>query len=361
MDLDKLDSNNPIDYLTNLKSPLNKETCVYLDPFDVFNTKYSKSASAANSNLDTASTKLEEESTKSIYSLEHAVKVKTIETQEEIDQNQNMTLSEIISKKKRQSTIKENKKRCVALNMDGRKKKKTDPKQEAKNLLNNDKESKNMKQEFENNSAGSSVPKIVLVNGIPELQVSSANATRGNDNLVVAKLKLTTSNSFKNYNHTDKWTEQETKKFYRALELFGTDFSLVAQLFPNRNRMQIKNKFLKEEKTSPKKIDEIFSTKDKSALKLLAKVSKLNHFKPPQIKMEDPSDNVGGTNSFDALNQKPKSLLIHNPLELDNTSASRKPRSESFASMTSVDMEIVNDLSDLFKNEPTYNLMNKKS
>jgi len=124
--------------------------------------------------------------------------------------------------------------------------------------------------------------------------------------------------------------------------------------------MQIKNKFLKEEKTSPKKIDEIFSTKNKSAMKLLAKVSKLNSFKQPQIKMEDTS--VGVTNSFDALNSnnKSNSFLIHNPLEIDNTPASRKPRSESFASMTSVDMEIVSDLSDLFKNEPAYNLMNKK-
>lgn len=38
--------------------------------------------------------------------------------------------------------------------------------------------------------------------------------------------------------------------------MFGTDFSMIAQSFPNRNRSQIKNKYLREEKENPKKIEE---------------------------------------------------------------------------------------------------------
>jgi len=48
----------------------------------------------------------------------------------------------------------------------------------------------------------------------------------------------------------------ETRKFYKALEVFGTDFSMIANLFPDRNRIQIKNKFRKEEKESVEVVDE---------------------------------------------------------------------------------------------------------
>jgi hypothetical protein len=67
-----------------------------------------------------------------------------------------------------------------------------------------------------------------------------------------------TSMSFRTKNHTAKWTADETRKFYKAIEIFGADFSLIAQLFPTRNRDQIKNKFRKEEKTNIQKVDEAF-------------------------------------------------------------------------------------------------------
>ena len=46
--------------------------------------------------------------------------------------------------------------------------------------------------------------------------------------------------SFKQRNHTEKWTEEETRKFLKAIEIFGSDFSMIAKLFPKRNRAQIK-------------------------------------------------------------------------------------------------------------------------
>mmetsp|Transcript_3975 Transcript_3975/g.3395 ORF Transcript_3975/g.3395 Transcript_3975/m.3395 type:complete len:120 (+) Transcript_3975:692-1051(+) len=64
--------------------------------------------------------------------------------------------------------------------------------------------------------------------------------------------------SFKQRNHTEKWTEEETRKFLKAIEIFGSDFSMIAKLFPKRNRAQIKNKFRKEEKEKPAEIDDAF-------------------------------------------------------------------------------------------------------
>lgn len=56
----------------------------------------------------------------------------------------------------------------------------------------------------------------------------------------------------------ERWLEEETEKFYRALQIFGTDFSVIERLIPGRSRKQIKNKFNKEEKVNPERIDMVF-------------------------------------------------------------------------------------------------------
>eukprot|EP00826_Nyctotherus_ovalis_P027195 TRINITY_DN2121_c0_g1_i18.p2 TRINITY_DN2121_c0_g1~~TRINITY_DN2121_c0_g1_i18.p2 ORF type:complete len:153 (+),score=55.37 TRINITY_DN2121_c0_g1_i18:200-658(+) len=53
----------------------------------------------------------------------------------------------------------------------------------------------------------------------------------------------------------ERWLEEETEKFYRALQIFGTDFSVIERLMPGRSRKQIKSKFNKEEKANPERID----------------------------------------------------------------------------------------------------------
>jgi hypothetical protein len=68
-----------------------------------------------------------------------------------------------------------------------------------------------------------------------------------------------TSNSFTNRKPTEKWTKEETDKFYTALCQHGTDFTLIQKHFPNRTRRQIKNKFKKEERANPQKIDDALS------------------------------------------------------------------------------------------------------
>lgn len=60
-----------------------------------------------------------------------------------------------------------------------------------------------------------------------------------------------TSASFKKSLHTDKWSEDETTFFFKALQCFGTDFSFLEIVLKPRNRAQIKNKFRKEEKDNP--------------------------------------------------------------------------------------------------------------
>lgn len=63
------------------------------------------------------------------------------------------------------------------------------------------------------------------------------------------------SASYGKQRYTDKWDENEVLKFYRALGQWGTDFGLIAQMFPHRTRRQVKAKFILEEKKRPRLVD----------------------------------------------------------------------------------------------------------
>lgn len=52
-----------------------------------------------------------------------------------------------------------------------------------------------------------------------------------------------------------RWAANDTELFYTALSQFGTDFSLIAHLFPGRARRHLKNKFQKESRVNPKRVD----------------------------------------------------------------------------------------------------------
>ncbi len=64
-----------------------------------------------------------------------------------------------------------------------------------------------------------------------------------------------TSASYRTRTPSEKWSDAETTQFYNALRQCGTDFSLIEKFFPTRTRRQIRNKFKKEERDSPHRID----------------------------------------------------------------------------------------------------------
>ncbi|KAI9205714.1 uncharacterized protein BJ171DRAFT_499431 [Polychytrium aggregatum] len=45
-----------------------------------------------------------------------------------------------------------------------------------------------------------------------------------------------------------KWTKEETRLFYDALSMFGTDFNLISKMFPGKNRTLLKRKYRLEER-----------------------------------------------------------------------------------------------------------------
>jgi transcription factor TFIIIB component B'' len=67
--------------------------------------------------------------------------------------------------------------------------------------------------------------------------------------------RITTSGTFMKRERAQLWDHAATDMFYRGLRMFGTDFEMIAKMFPHRNRRQIKLKFNKEERNNLTKIN----------------------------------------------------------------------------------------------------------
>lgn len=51
------------------------------------------------------------------------------------------------------------------------------------------------------------------------------------------------------------WTPAQTARFFQALSVCGTDFTLMANFFPKRTRQELKNKFKREERRNRELVD----------------------------------------------------------------------------------------------------------
>ena len=60
--------------------------------------------------------------------------------------------------------------------------------------------------------------------------------------------KVVNSLSLINIKPSKKWTEEENKLFYKVIELFGLDFSMIEIVLKERTREEINRKFLKEKR-----------------------------------------------------------------------------------------------------------------
>jgi hypothetical protein len=67
-------------------------------------------------------------------------------------------------------------------------------------------------------------------------------------------------------NKSSRWSADETNKFYEGLAQWGTDFSMIATMFENRNRSEIKNKFNREEKKFPTRVTDALLSRPRSRL-----------------------------------------------------------------------------------------------
>uniref|UniRef100_A0A1B6CF42 Myb-like domain-containing protein n=1 Tax=Clastoptera arizonana TaxID=38151 RepID=A0A1B6CF42_9HEMI len=95
------------------------------------------------------------------------------------------------------------------------------------------------------------------------LVIETTDVRKNRENLenseIVHETELTYGNYVKKKTRRNEWTAHETIQFYRALNSLGTDFALLATLFPNRTRRDLKLKFKREERVNLHLIDKAVS------------------------------------------------------------------------------------------------------
>ena len=52
-----------------------------------------------------------------------------------------------------------------------------------------------------------------------------------------------------------KWSEKDTNTFYKCLEIFGTDFSMISEILNNKTQRQLLRKFHKEKKRDASRVN----------------------------------------------------------------------------------------------------------
>ncbi|XP_017047970.2 transcription factor TFIIIB component B'' [Drosophila ficusphila] len=77
-----------------------------------------------------------------------------------------------------------------------------------------------------------------------------ARKVLANSSLILMDETTGDNGFYKRHKRTPYWTSDETVRFYRSLQIIGTDFSLMCQMFPNRSRRDLKLKYKKEERTN---------------------------------------------------------------------------------------------------------------
>lgn len=68
-----------------------------------------------------------------------------------------------------------------------------------------------------------------------------------------------THRSYRKIGRRKRWNNRDTLRFYQALRMCGTDFALIANVFPNRDRDDIKRKFKTEDKANRTLVDAALS------------------------------------------------------------------------------------------------------
>ncbi len=69
-----------------------------------------------------------------------------------------------------------------------------------------------------------------------------------------------------------RWDDGSTELFYKGLRMFGTDFEMIASLFPNRTRKEIKDKYNKEEREEWDKVQDSLKNREPCAIEEYAEM-----------------------------------------------------------------------------------------
>ncbi|UJR30667.1 hypothetical protein I4U23_018191 [Adineta vaga] len=124
-----------------------------------------------------------------------------------------------------------------------------------------------------------------------------------------------THQSYRKIGRRKRWNTRDTLRFYQALRMCGTDFTLIARVFPNRDRDDIKRKFKTEDKANRTLID--------SALNQRVPFDLTCFYSPSEDSSEDGNGSDMETNKQTkgrkrrVIKRKSKQISSSDPLEIN--------------------------------------------
>ncbi|KAH8403320.1 hypothetical protein KR222_010350 [Zaprionus bogoriensis] len=77
-----------------------------------------------------------------------------------------------------------------------------------------------------------------------------ARKVLANSSLILMDETTGDNGFYKRHKRTPTWSADDTVRFYRSLQIIGTDFSLMCQMFPKRTRRDLKLKYKREERVN---------------------------------------------------------------------------------------------------------------
>ncbi|KAK9838344.1 hypothetical protein WJX81_005983 [Elliptochloris bilobata] len=107
-------------------------------------------------------------------------------------------------------------------------------------------------------AGGSLAPQVEVVDGHIRVVEASLTVTAqpvAEARVVVEDTQLLNSASYSNRLPNDRWNSEDTDQFYKAIQLFGTNWQLLERIFPGRPRRALKNKFRAEQRRDAARMD----------------------------------------------------------------------------------------------------------
>ncbi|KAL7228127.1 hypothetical protein ACSBR2_006946 [Camellia fascicularis] len=101
-----------------------------------------------------------------------------------------------------------------------------------------------------------------------------------------------------------RWSKQDTELFYEAVRQFGTDISMIQQLFPGRTRNQVKLKYKKEERQQPLRLHEALTNRAEDHSHYQLVIERLQQLAAEEKQNSYGDDSIGLTGNEEEANPK---------------------------------------------------------
>ncbi|XP_028101424.1 uncharacterized protein LOC114300763 isoform X1 [Camellia sinensis] len=99
-----------------------------------------------------------------------------------------------------------------------------------------------------------------------------------------------------------RWSKQDTELFYEAVRQFGTDISMIQQLFPGRTRNQVKLKYKKEECQQPLRLQEALTNRAEDHSHYQLVIERLQQLAAEEKQNSYGDDSIGLTGNEEEAN-----------------------------------------------------------